>query len=65
MKLRNVLKGHKTDRSVKVTNGVRACDWSGEGIEHIVKRYCPDFLEKKVVNVTKTYYGTTIIEVEL
>lgn len=63
MTLRNVLKGHKTDRNVLVTIGYKSCEWSGDGIEHIVNRYCPELLDRKVKNTTKTWNGKTVIEV--
>ena len=61
MTLRNVIKGHKADRCVVITNGRKRLEWSGKGMEHIIDSYKPEWFDRTVLNTTKDYCGKTII----
>ena len=63
MTLRNVLKEHKTDYSVRVVFAMYSVEWGGKGIAHIVDRYKPTWLDMQVLSTTKDNAGRTIITI--
>ncbi len=62
MTLKNVLKGHQTDKQIIITTGYQSLQWKGSSMLHMVNRYAKEWLDMNVKNTTKLYNGTTLIE---
>lgn len=61
MKLSNVIKGHKTDNYIIIHDNQGSIEWKGIGIYHMIDKYCANWFNKDVHNVTKDRLGRTHI----